>query len=93
MIKSFSDFQTQLVFDGLVSRRLPFDIQRIALKKLELLNGAKDLRDLLVFPANRLEKLSGDRIGQYSIRINDKWRICFLWEESNAYEVEIINYH
>jgi len=71
----------------------PRGIQRIALRKLRMLNRAKTLRDLLVPPGNRLEALHGDREGQYSIRINDKWRICFEWQEGDAYNVEILDYH
>ncbi|MDH3604144.1 MAG: type II toxin-antitoxin system RelE/ParE family toxin, partial [Candidatus Tectomicrobia bacterium] len=75
------------------SRQLPQDIQRNARRKLEVLDAAETLEDLRLPPANRLEKLSGDREGQYSIRINDQWRICFTCRESNAYSVEIVDYH
>ena len=76
-----------------VSRRLPQDIQQVALRKLRMLNNAGALQDLGVPPANRLEKLSGDRAGQHSIRINAQWRICFEWREGDIYEVEITDYH
>jgi len=72
---------------------LPPDIQQVALRKLRMLNNAISLNDLRIPPANRLEKLSGDRAGQYSIRINDQWRICFDWQGSDAYQVEITDYH
>src|SRR5271165_2258930 len=71
----------------------PADLRKPALKKLQMLNAARALRDLLVPPGNRLERLHGDREGQYSIRINDQYRICFEWRESNAFEVEITDYH
>lgn len=93
MIKSFKNEETRLIYDRLRSRRLPTDIQQVALRKLRMINNATSLNDLRVPPANRLEKLTGDRAGQYSIRINDQWRICFRWEEGNAYEVEITDYH
>lgn len=72
---------------------MPHDIQRRALAKLEILNAAERLDDLRIPPSNRLEKLTGDREGQYSIRINDQWRICFAWQGGDAHEVEIVDYH
>lgn len=75
------------------SRKLPNDIQRIARRKLEVLDAAENLNDLRVPPSNRLEKLKGERAHQHSIRINDQWRICFQWRDENAFEVEIIDYH
>lgn len=93
MIKSFADSETEKIWKQLGSRRLPGDIQQRALNKLAMLSQAGDLEDLRVPPANRLEKLSGKRAGQHSIRINQQWRICFRWEESDAYEVEIVDYH
>src|SRR5438309_10276019 len=75
------------------SRKLSPDVQRIALRKLAMLDAAQAIQDLRVPPGNRLEKLSRDREGQYSIRINDQWRVCFRWEEGNAYDVEITDYH
>ena len=93
MIKSFSDNETEKIYQRVYSRRLPRDVQRIALRKLRMLNNAKSLQDLRSPPGNRLEKLRGDRDGQHSIRINDQWRICFEWRENDAYEVEITDYH
>ncbi|MBI3660824.1 type II toxin-antitoxin system RelE/ParE family toxin [Candidatus Acetothermia bacterium] len=93
MIKSFREKETRKVFARQYSRKLPSDIQQIALRKLRMLNNAQTLNDLRLPPANRLEKLTGDRIGQYSIRINDRWRICFVWQDGNAYDVEIVDYH
>jgi len=93
VIKSFKDAETEKVYNLIGSRRLPGDIQQTALRKLRMLNNAKTINDLRVPPANRLEKLSGNRIGQYSIRINDQWRICFDWRDDNAYDVEIVDYH
>lgn len=72
---------------------MPGDIQQVALRKLRMIHNAKNINDLRVPPANRLEKLGGDREGQYSIRINDQWRICFFWKAGDAHEVEIIDYH
>jgi len=93
MIKSFRDAETARVFDRRFSRRLPGDIQSVALRKLRMLSNAVDVGDLRSPPANRLEKLSGDRKGQYSVRINDQWRICFVWRAGDAYDVEICDYH
>lgn len=93
MISSFQDRETEKIFRRQFSRQLPQDIQRNARRKLEVLDAAETLEDLRLPPANRLEKLSGDREGQYSIRINDQWRICFTWREGNAYSVEIVDYH
>lgn len=93
MIKTFVSRETELIFQGHISRKLPRDIQRTARRKLLYLNDAEDLRDLLAPPGNRLEKLSGDRTGQYSIRINDQWRICFRWQGGQALDVEIVDYH
>ena len=93
MIGSFADKETEKIFGRAFSRKLPADIQRIARRKLEILDAAENLNDLRIPPANRLEKLSGDREGQHSIRINDQWRICFVWREWDAYEVEIVDYH
>ena len=93
MIKSFQDKETQNIYSRERSRRLPDSIQQIALRKLRMLNNAATLKDLRTPPANRLEKLFGNRSGQYSIRINDRWRICFRWDEGDAYDVEIVDYH
>ncbi len=93
MIKSFRDSDTERVFRRIFSRRLPHDIQRAALRRLVYLHAAKDLNDLRIPPSNRLEQLSGNREGQYSMRINDQWRICFEWIGQDAYNVEIVDYH
>ena len=93
VIKSFEGKETEKVFSRQVSRKLPRDIQQVALRKLRMLNRAMTLQDLRVPPANRLEKLRGDRAGQHSIRINDQWRICFEWHEGDGYNVEITDYH
>ena len=93
MIESFADPETEKVFRGLVSRKLPLDIQKTARRKLLYLEDAEDLRDLLALPGNRLEELRGDRAGQYSIRINDQWRLCFRWIDGKASSVEIVDYH
>lgn len=93
MIKSFRDRDSQKVFERQPVRRWPVSVQRAALRKLLILDAAERLDDLRVPPGNRLEKLSGDRAGQYSIRINDQWRICFQWRQGDAYQVEITDYH
>ena len=93
MIKSINDPEAELIYHRQRSRKLPGDIQTVALRKLRMLNNAITLNDLRIPPANRLEKLSGKREGQYSIRINDRWRICFNWIENNAHGVEIVDYH
>jgi toxin HigB-1 len=93
MIKSFKDKAAAAIADGKVVRKLPQDMQRNALKKLRQLDAAGVLDDLRIPPGNRLEMLRGDREGQYSIRINDQWRICFRFESGNAYDVEIVDYH
>ncbi len=93
MIESFASAETQKIFLGEISRKLPKDIQRTARRKLIYLDDAEDLQDLLAPPGNRLEKLKGGRTGQYSIRINDQWRICFTWSDNKAKNVEIVDYH
>ena len=93
MIKSFADAETQKVFDRQFSKNLPGDIQSVALRKLRMLNNAHAINDLRSPPANRLETLGGDREGQYSIRINDQWRVCFVWQDGNAHDVGIVDYH
>ncbi len=93
MIKSFPGRETEKIWQGQYSRRLPQDIQQVARRKLRMLNNARALDDLRVPPANRLERLKGDRAGQYSIRINEQWRICFVWENGDALKVEIVDYH
>ncbi|MCB0306882.1 MAG: type II toxin-antitoxin system RelE/ParE family toxin [Calditrichaeota bacterium] len=93
MIRSFKCKETEKIFQREYSRKFPHDIQRVALRKLRMLNRARVIRDLLVPPGNRLESLYGDRAGQYSIRINNQWRICFEWHENDAHNVEIVDYH
>lgn len=93
MIRSFADKETEKLFNREFSRKLPNDIQRIARRKLEVLDAAENLNDLRIPPSNRLEKLKGERANQHSIRINDQWRICFEWCETDAFEVEIVDYH
>jgi proteic killer suppression protein len=93
MIVSFICRETEKLFHGRFSAKLPQDVQRIAQRKLKLLSAAKTLDFLRVPPGNRLEQLSGSRAGQWSIRINDQWRICFRWDNGNASNVEIIDYH
>ena len=93
MIKTFKDAETQKIYQRERSRKLPSDIQQVALRKLRMINNAINLNDLRVPPANRLEKLSGNRDGQHSIRINDQWRICFEWRGSGAFNAEITDYH
>ena len=93
MIINFKDKETEKIWEQIYSKRLPVNIQKVALRKLFMINRAREINDLKVPPANNLEKLKGDRVGQYSIRINDQWRICFKWEENNAREVEIVDYH
>lgn len=93
MIESFKDKETEKVFRRLFSRKLPPDVQRVALRRLVYLHNATDVNDLRLPPSNRLEKLGGDRQGQYSIRINSQWRICFEWLDSHAHNVEIVDYH
>lgn len=93
MICSFRDSDAERLFKRQRIRRLSLDLQRIALRKLLILDAATSLLDLRVPPANRLEKLAGNRVGQHSIRINDQWRICFRWADSHAHDVEIVDYH
>ena len=93
MIQSFADRETELIWRGERSRKLPGDIQGIALRKLRLLHAARALQDLRVPPGNRLEALKGTRGGQWSIRIDDQWRICFRWDDGGPNDVEIVDYH
>jgi toxin HigB-1 len=92
VILSFADADTEAVFHGRWSARLPQDIQRVALRKLRVLHQAMELRDL-ASPGNRLERLRGERQGQYSVRINQQWRVCFIWRDGDALQVEIVDYH
>lgn len=93
MIISFRDRDTELLWETGKSRRFPASLRLSAGKKLAILDAATELKELLAPPGNRLEKLKGDRSGQHSIRINDQYRICFVWKDSNAWEVEIADYH
>ena len=93
MIRSFRGRDTERLFNRERPRRLPPTVLRTAQRKLAMLNAATDLADLRVPPGNRLEKLTGDRKGEYSIRINDQWRICFTWREGDAHDVEITDYN
>jgi toxin HigB-1 len=93
MIKSFKSEETEKIFRGQFSRKLPQDIQRAAARKLEQLHAATMLDTLCVPPGNRLEALTHARQGQHSIRVNDQWRVCFVWRDGDAYDVEIVDYH
>ena len=93
MIRSFADSETEKIYNQQYSKILPSNIQRIALRKLIMIDNAQNLNDLRVPPANRLEALKGDRLGQHSIRINDKYRICFVYDNGDFYNVEIGDYH
>jgi proteic killer suppression protein len=93
VIRSFGDKDTQAVWERRRSRRLDAAIQRVAWRKLALLDAAESLADLRVPPGNRLEKLTGDRAGLYSVRINQQWRICFCWSDAGPEDVEIVDYH
>jgi proteic killer suppression protein len=93
VIQSFADKITVAVFTGLEVRRLPKEVQVAARRKLKLIDAAVSLEGLRFPPGNRLEPLRGDRAGQWSIRINDQWRICFRWERGDAFDVEVVDYH
>ena len=93
MIIEFTSKETEKIWHGEVSRRLPRDIQQVALRKLFMLDKAQSLNDLRIPPANRIEALKDDRKGQHSIRINDQWRICFVWTDNGPGAVEIVDYH
>ena len=93
MIESFADKDTERVFLRLASKRFSSELQRITYRKLTVIDAAGAVGDLRILPGNRLEKLKGGREGQYSIRINDQWRICFYWKDEDAYSVEIADYH
>ena len=93
MIRSFRSKEAEKIFNLQRSSKLPHEIQQSALRKLRMVHRSVTVQDLRVPPANRLEKLHGDREGRWSIRINDQWRICFEWRDGDAYEVEIIDYH
>lgn len=93
MIRSFKDAMTEMVAGGKAPKGFPADIVKASIRKLTMLNNAHDLEDLRSPPGNRLEALKGNRAGQHSIRINDQWRICFVWKDGGAEEVEIVDYH
>ena len=93
MIKSFADKETEKIWNGSYSKKFPNDIQSVARRKLRMINSSQDIEDLRIPPGNRLEKLKGDMKDFWSIRINNQWRIIFKWEENNALEVQIIDYH
>ena len=93
MILSFKGKETGKIWNQEISKRYPIDVQKVALRKLIMIHRAVSINDLRIPPSNHLKKLKGDRKDQYSIRINEQLRICFYWKESNAYEVEIIDYH
>jgi proteic killer suppression protein len=93
VIKSFADKEAEKIWNGIQSRKLPANIQNVARRKLRMINNAQNLNDLRIPPANHLEKLSGNLEGFHSIRINKQWRIMFKWENDNAFEVKIVDYH
>ncbi len=93
MIESYGNKETKKLFGREFSRRIPEDIQRVAFRKLRMLHRATTLDDIRIPPGNHLESLEGNRKGEHSIRINDQWRICFVWRDGNAYDVEIVDYH
>ena len=93
MIRDFRDKEARKIWEGTTSRKLPVSIQPIARRKLRMLNNARLLKDLRIPPANRLEALKGTRKGQHSVRINDQWRVCFVWKNGDAHQVEIVDYH
>ena len=93
MIRSFRDKRTETIYEGRRARGLAIDIQQRARRKLRMIDAATVIDDLRIPPSNRLEKLKGDRSGQHSIRINDQWRICFVWKDNSTSDVEIVDYH
>ena len=93
MIRSFRDKRAETIYQGRRARGLAVDIQQRARRKLRMIDAATVIDDLRIPPSNRLEKLKGDRSGQHSIRINDQWRICFVWKDCFASDVEIVDYH
>ena len=93
MIKTFADKETEKIYNQVFSKKLPESIQRIALRKLIMIDNAANLGDLRIPPNNRLEELSGDRKGQFSIRVNDQYRVCFKYTNHDFYDVEIVDYH
>jgi len=93
VIQSFGDKETEKVWNGIRSAKLPNDIQEIARRKLRMLNNSQNLNDLIIPPSNHLEKLSGNLSGQFSVRINKQWRIIFTWEGNQSFDVQIVDYH
>ena len=93
MINSFKDEETEKIWNGTVSTKLPIEIQQRARRKLRMINNSQNINDLRIPPSNRLEKLQGDLKSKYSIRINDQWWVVFSWDGSNSYDLEIIDYH
>ena len=93
MIKSFGDKETEKIWEGYRSKKLPQDIQQVARRKLRMINNSNDINDLRIPPANRLEKLKGDLSEYHSIRINKQWRIIFVWDNNDAFDVSIVDYH
>jgi len=93
MINSFKDKEAEKIWRGIVSAKLPFEIQQTARRKLRMINNSQNINDLRIPPANRLEKLQDDLKSKYSIRINDQWRIVFNWDGSNGSDIEIVDYH
>jgi toxin HigB-1 len=93
MIKAFGDKETERIWKGRRSKKLPNEIQSIARRKLRMINNAQNINDLRIPPANHLEKLRGDLVDYYSIRINTQWRIIFQWDNNDAYKVKITDYH
>ena len=93
MIVDFNCKETEKIWLGIISKKFPRNIQDIARRKLRMIHNSQTVIDLRIPPGNRLEKLSGNRKNQFSIRINNQWRICFMWSETDAYNVEIVDYH
>ncbi len=93
LIKNFRCKETKKIYDGLMSRKFPSIIQQRARRKLRMLNNARAMDDLRIPPSNHLEKLVGDRSGQYSIKVNDQWRLCFIWQDGTVTDVEMVDYH
>lgn len=93
MIKGFGDKESEKIWNGIRSKKLPSEIQNVARRKLRMINNAQDINDLRIPPANRLEKLKGDMSKYHSIRINNQWRIIFEWRNNDAYDVSIVDYH
>lgn len=93
MIKEFREKESEKIWGGIVSKRIPIEIQNVARRKLRMINNSNDINDLRIPSANRLEKLKGNLSNYYSIRINNQWRIIFIWENNDAYDVKIVDYH